>query len=248
MSINKDLLAISKRVGKAIGDYDMLHDGDRVMVAVSGGKDSLALLHVLLYRQKFIPVKIKLMAVHIDAGIPGFPLNKLINHFQKLGVDYHVEKIDFLKGKKMDDIDCFWCSWNRRKALFNLAEKLGFNKIAFGHHMDDIVETILLNLFFRGEIGAMRPKQVLFKGKVTMIRPLAYEREDVISRFAKAQKIKNLCRYDCPHSATSKRAAMKKLLVALEKVNPSVKVNIFRGLQNIKEEYLLDCSKKERFV
>ncbi|MCX5680833.1 MAG: tRNA 2-thiocytidine(32) synthetase TtcA, partial [Candidatus Omnitrophica bacterium] len=211
----------------------------------SGGKDSLTLLHVLLYRQKFIPVKIKLMAVHVDSGIPGFPINKLIKHFQKLGVDYMIEKIDFLNGKKMEDIDCFWCSWNRRKALFGLAEKLGFNKIAFGHHMDDIVETILLNLFFRGEIGAMRPKQVLFNGKLAVIRPLAYEREDVIARFAKAQKLENLCRYCCPHSSTSQRSTMKKILKALEKENPSVMVNVFRSLQNIRKDYLLDSAKME---
>lgn len=247
MRTNKDLLAISKRVGKAIGDYDMFQDGDRVLVAVSGGKDSLTLLHVLLYRQKFIPIKMKLTAVHVDAGIPGFPLSKLVKHFQKLGVDYHIEKINFLHGKNMEDIDCFWCSWNRRKALFNLAEKLGYNKIAFGHHMDDIVETILLNLFFRGEIGAMRPKQVLFEGKLAVVRPLAYETEEVIKRFAKVQKINNLCRYRCPHSSTSKRAVMKKFLKALEKENPQVKVNIFRGLQNIKQDYLLDAVNEEKF-
>jgi tRNA 2-thiocytidine biosynthesis protein TtcA len=248
MKCDKDLLAISKRAGKAMGDYGMLQDGDRVLVAVSGGKDSLALLHVLLYRQKFIPIKIKLTAVHIDAGIPGFPLNKLIKYFQKLSVDYIIEKIDFLKGKKMEDIDCFWCSWNRRKALFSLAEKLGYNKLAFGHHMDDIVETILLNLFFRGEIGAMRPNQVLFKGKLTVIRPLAYEKEAMITQFAKAKKFKNLCRYQCPRSATSKRALMKKFLKALEKENPKVKNNIFMGLQNIKKNYLLDYENTEKFA
>lgn len=247
MRTPKDLIAISKRVGKAIGDYAMFQDGDRVLVGVSGGKDSLTLLHVLLYRQKFIPIKMKLTAVHVDAGISGFPLNKLVKHFQKLGVDYRVEKINFLHGKKMEDIDCFWCSWNRRKALFNLAQKLGYNKIAFGHHMDDIVETILLNLFFRGEVGAMRPNQVLFDGKLSVVRPLAYESEEVIKQFAKAQKFNNLCPYRCPHSSTSKRAAMKKFLKALEKENPRVKVNIFRGLQNIKQDYLLDCANEERF-
>ncbi len=240
MRVDQDLLAISKRAGKAIGDYAMLQDGDRVLVAVSGGKDSLTLLHVLLYRQTFIPIKIKLTAVHIDAGIPGFPLVKLEKHFQKLGVDYRIEQINFLKGKDLSDIDCFWCSWNRRKALFELARKMGYNKIAFGHHLDDIAETILLNLFFRGEIGAMRPHQPLFNGKVTVIRPLAYEKEAVIAKFATAHKLKNLCRCLCPHSANSKRATMKRLLTKLEKENPAVKMNILKSLQNIKENYLLD--------
>jgi len=240
MNLDKDFLAISKRAGKAIGDYGMLQDGDRVLVGVSGGKDSLTLLHILLYRQQFIPIKIRIVAVYVDAGIPGFPLDKLIKHFQMLGVEYLVEKIDLLKGQKTKNIDCFWCSWSRRKALFNLAEKMGFNKIAFGHHLDDIVETVLLNLCFRGEVSAMRPKQVLFKGKLAVIRPLAYESEATIARFAKAAKLNNLCRCRCPHSATSKRAAMKRILQMLEKENTDAKINIFRSLQNIKKDYLLD--------
>lgn len=240
MTVDKNLSSISKRAGRAMGDYAMLADGDRVLVAVSGGKDSLTLLHVLLYRQKFIPIKVKLTAVHVDAGIPGFPLVKLEDHFKKIGVDYRIERTDFLKGKDLKDIDCFWCSWNRRKVLFNLAQKMGYNKIAFGHHLDDIVETILLNLFFRGEIGAMRPKQVLFDGKVTVIRPLAYEREEAIIKFAKAKKFSSLCRYQCPHSLNTKRAVMKRLLAKLERDNPSVKTNIFKSLQNVKEDYLLD--------
>lgn len=221
----------------------MLQGGDRVLVAVSGGKDSLTLLHVLLYRQRFIPVKIKLVAAHVDMGIPGFSLSKLVRHFQQLGVEYAVEKTDVLRNKQIKDIDCFWCSWNRRKALFSLARKMDFNKIAFGHHLDDIVETILLNLFFRGEVGAMRPKQVLFGGKLTVIRPLAYESEATIARFAKAEKLSNLCRYRCPHSSISKRAAMKKIVKMLEKENPHAKINVFRALQNIKQDYLLDCAK-----
>ncbi|MFA6378351.1 MAG: ATP-binding protein [Candidatus Omnitrophota bacterium] len=240
MRTNKDLVAISKRAGKAMGDYSMLQDGDRVLVAVSGGKDSLTLLHVLLYRQKFIPIKIKLTVIHVDLGIPGFPLAKLEKHFKELGVDYRIEKIDFLKGKDLEDIDCFWCSWNRRKALFRLARTMGYNKIAFGHHLDDIAETILLNLFFRGEISAMRPTQSMFNGKLSIIRPLAYEKEEVIIAFAKAQKFKNLCRYECPHSKSSQRATIKKILSKLQKENSSVKINILKSLQNIKEDYLLD--------
>lgn len=238
--MNKDLLEISRRSGRAMGDYQMLQDGDRVLVAVSGGKDSLTLLHVLLYRQKIIPIDVALKVVHVDAGFPGFPLSKLIKHFEQLGVDYHIERTNFLKNKDLEDLNCFWCSWNRRKVLFDLAKRFGFNKIAFGHHKDDIVETILLNLFFRGEIGAMRPKQEFFNGKVVAIRPLAYETEERIDRFARSTKLDRVCPFRCPRAQDTKRRMIKQLLKRLEKKNPSIKGNIFQALQNVRQEYLLD--------
>ncbi|MDD3375127.1 MAG: ATP-binding protein [Candidatus Omnitrophica bacterium] len=236
---SKEMIAVSKRVGKAIGDYDMIHDGDRIMVAVSGGKDSLSLFNVLQYRQSYIPVKVELLAVHIDAGVPGFPTEKLKKYFEDLGVSYHIEKIDFLEGKSFSDIDCFWCSRNRRKALFELAMTKGFNKLAFGHHLDDIVETILLNLFFRAEIGAMKPKQDLFDGRLTIIRPLAYEREESIRSLAEKEKLLGIDQFECPNSDKSKRMMVKRLLQDLEKENQAVKLNIFNSLKNIKNDYLL---------
>ncbi len=236
---SKEMISISKRVGKAIGDYDMIQDGDRIVVAVSGGKDSMSLLKVLQYRQSYIPVKIELLAVYIDSGVPDFPVDKLKKYFEDLNVSYHVEKIDFLNGKSFSDIDCFWCSWNRRKALFELAQKKGFNKIAFGHHLDDIVETILLNLFFKAEIGAMKPNQSLFSGKLSIIRPLAYEREENIENFAKQEGLLGIDQFKCPNNDISKRMMVKKMLKELEKENKAVKLNIFNSLKNIKDDYLL---------
>jgi len=241
---SKEMLEISKRMGKAIGDYDMFQDGDRVLVAVSGGKDSLSLLRILKFRQSFIPVKLELLAVHVDSGIPGFPIKKLENIFKQLEVPYRIEKNDFLDRKSFEEIDCFWCSWNRRKVLFALAEKLKFNKIAFGHHLDDVVETVLLNLFYQGEIGAMKPKQELFDGKMCIVRPLAYEREENIRNFAKQEGIDGLSDFHCPQNDISKRIQIKKMLAQLEKENPAIKINIFKSLQNIKEEYLLDLPTK----
>jgi tRNA 2-thiocytidine biosynthesis protein TtcA len=218
----------------------MLQDGDKVMVAVSGGKDSLSLLKVLQYRQSFIPISVELLAVHVESGIPNFPLQKLTELFESWEARYHIEKIDFLNGKAFEEIDCFWCSWNRRKVLFELAQRLGFNKIAFGHHIDDIVETILMNLFYRGEIGAMRPKQELFNGKLTIIRPFAYETEAAIQQLAEAEGILNVDQFQCPHNETSKRTMIKRLLFDLEKESPAIKMNIFKSLQNVKTDYLLD--------
>src|SRR4030042_347645 len=174
---------ISKRIGKAIIDYNMLSDGDKIAVAVSGGKDSLTLLRVLNDRRKFVPIKYELLAVHVDMGYPCQHPKILGEYFTNLGIKYHIEKIDILKGKTRKDISCFWCAWNRRKALFEAANKFGCTKVALGHHKDDIIETILLNMFFQGEISAMSPRQELFKGKIVIIRPLAYVDEDMIRKF-----------------------------------------------------------------
>jgi len=229
---------ISKRVGKAITDYNMLSPGDKIAVAVSGGKDSLTLLKVLRDRQSFVPIKYDLLAVHIDLGYPKSCAKPLEKYFKNIGVKYQIEKVDALRKTKPKDINCFWCSWNRRKALFETANRFGCTKVALGHHMDDIIETILLNLFFQGEISAMSPKQKLFKGKITLVRPLAYTEEHLIRKFVKEEKIPT---FDCicPNSVVSNRSRIGKLISGLKKVCPDVKKNIFRSLKRIKKDYLL---------
>ncbi|MCX5696657.1 MAG: tRNA 2-thiocytidine(32) synthetase TtcA [Candidatus Omnitrophica bacterium] len=229
---------ISKRVGKAIMDYQMLADGDKVLVAVSGGKDSLTLLRVLDDRRSFVPIKYEILAVHVDMGYPCQHPKILAEYFKKNKINYHIEKIDILKGKTREDISCFWCSWNRRKALFEVADRFGCTKVALGHHHDDIVETMLLNLFFHGEISAMAPKQLLFGGKIVIIRPLAYTEEDMIVRFVKEADFPHH-KCVCPNSITSRRTKMTEILKDLEKSCPEVKKNIFRSLQRIKKDYLL---------
>lgn len=228
---------ISKRVGRAIMDYGMLAEGDRIAVAVSGGKDSLTLLKVLQDRREFVPIKYEVVAVHVDQGYPKSCAKSLERFFKKVKVPYHIESIDVLKKTKPADINCFWCSWNRRKALFTATDRLGCKKVALGHHKDDIVETIMMNMFFNGEISAMMPKQELFHGKVHVIRPLAYVDESMIRSFVAAEKIKT---FDCicPHSVTSNRALMGKIIARLEKVCPDVKTNIYRSLGRIKKDYL----------
>lgn len=235
-----ELIAVSRRAGKAIGDYRMIDEGDRIAVAVSGGKDSISLLHVLRHRQKVAPVKFSVTAVHVDFQFPDFDSEKLVAYLAEQGFPYWVEKADSLKGERWEEIDCFWWSHNRRKALFELADREGFTKIAFGHHMDDIVETILLNQFYRGEIGAMRPRQELFNGKIVLIRPLAYEREENMRRLAEKLNIQSIGGQSrCADDETSHRTLIKKMLREFEKDNPNIVKNIFRSLQNIKREYLL---------
>lgn len=239
-----ELLSVSSRAGRAIGDYKMIEAGDKIAVAVSGGKDSISLLHVLRHRQSVSPVRFEFTAVHVDFEFADFNPEKLITYLSKEGFPCLIEKTESLKSEKWEDIDCYWWSQNRRRALFELAAKKGFNKIAFGHHMDDIAETILLNLFYRGEIGAMKPKQVLFDGKLTIIRPLAYEREESMRVLAEKLNLESIGgQSKCANDATSHRMLIKAMLKDFEKNNPGIVKNIFRSLQNIKTEYLLETEK-----
>lgn len=229
---------ISKQVGKAITDYEMLQDGDKVAVAVSGGKDSLTLLRILNARKRFVPIKYELLAVHIDLGYPCMHPKILSAYLESQDIKYHIEKLDILKGKSRKDISCFWCSWNRRKALFEVADRFGCIKVALGHHKDDIVQTILMNLFFHGEISAMSPRQELFKGKIIIIRPLAYVEEDMIKKFVKSADFphQKCC---CPNSFTSKRTKVDNIIQELERICPEIRTNIFKSVKRIKQEYLL---------
>ena len=232
-------LHISKKIGKAIMDYNMLTEGDKICVAVSGGKDSLTLLKMLQERRKFVPIKYDILAVHVDMGYPCQHPKILAEYFKKEGVEYHIEKINILKpGQTRKDITCFWCSWNRRKALFQVADRFGCTKVALGHHQDDIIETILMNMFFQGEISAMKPNQKLFEGKINIIRPMAYVDEDLIVEFAKALSFPHH-KCVCPNSATSSRTKMTGIIKELKKICPEVKTNIFRSLKRVKSDYLL---------
>lgn len=233
------LVAVSKKVGKAIVDFDMISEGDRIAVAVSGGKDSLSLMHVLRHRQKVSPVWFDFTAVHVDFGFEDFDAQVLIDYLKEHGFSYSVEKVDSLKGERYEDIDCFWWSRNRRKALFQMADREGFTKVAFGHHLDDIAETIVLNQFYRGEIGAMKPKLELFDGKIVIIRPLAYVREREMEYLAKKLGIHSMGQSKCGNDDTSHRMRIKKMLREFEQGNPMVVTNIFRSLQRIQSDYLI---------
>jgi len=234
------LMAVSKMAGKAIMDFQMIEEGDKIAVAVSGGKDSLSMLHVLRHRQAVAPIHFDIKAVHVDFEFSDFNPQRLVDYLEKEKFPYIIEKVDFLKGEKYEEIDCFWWSRNRRKALFQIADREGFNKIAFGHHMDDIAETIVLNQFYRGEIGAMKPKQELFDGKIVLIRPLAYVREDHMRQLAEKLNINSIGQSKCANDDTSHRMKIKGMLKEFEKNSPGIVKNIFNSLQNIQKEYLIE--------
>lgn len=228
---------VSKKVGKAIWDYGMLRDGDRVLVAVSGGKDSLSLLKILKERRRFVPLKYELIACFVDMGFSWINYDPLIKFFENEAVEYVITKPTTSWRNGEEAFDCFWCSWNRRKALFQVAEDYGCSKIALGHHLDDIVETMLLNLFFNGEISTMNPNQEMFQGKLAIIRPLAYVEESELDKLSKILELP-VVKTQCPNKDTSRRALMKRIIREIRSINPDVKKNIFRSLRRIKRDYL----------
>lgn len=234
------LVGVSKKAGQAIVDFGLIDEGDRIAVAVSGGKDSLSLLHVLRHRQSIAPISFEFVAVHVDFKFDDFDPAGLIEYFKQHEFPFLVETVDSLEGEKYQEIDCYRWSAARRKVLFELCAREDFNKIAFGHHMDDIAETILLNQFYRGEIGAMKPKQSLFDGRITIIRPLAYVREESMEFLAKNLGISSMGQSKCANDDTSHRMLIKKMIRELEKHNPQIVKNIFKSLQNVKMDYLID--------
>ncbi len=228
----------SKKVGKAIWDYRMLNDGDRVLLAVSGGKDSLSLLRVMKERLKFVPIDYEIIACHVDMGFEWIDTDHLKNHFEAEGVEYVIAQPE-KAWRNGDGFTCFWCSWNRRKVLFNLMGKMRCTKLALGHHMDDIVETMLMNLMFNGEIGTMKPYQEMFGGEFAIIRPLAYVQEKELKRVA-ARLSLPVIKSQCLNGDLSKRRLVKGLVAEVEKHNRNVKKNIFRSLQRVRQDYLLE--------
>jgi len=228
-------------MGKAIHRYGLIQEGDRILVGVSGGKDSLTLLHLLHERSKRVPIHYELMPVYIDLGFDSDRTEILKTIFEKKGLPYHIEFTDI--GRRANSSEnrenpCFLCSWERRKCLFHLAHRFKCNKIALGHHQDDIIETLLLNIFYSAEISTMVPLQTLFKGKITLIRPLALLEEKKIERFAREMGLP-FGPSGCPSSGKTKRKVVKDLIEALSKKNRRVKGNIFRALSNIKLDYML---------
>jgi len=238
---------IRSLVGKAIHRYGLIQDGDRILVGVSGGKDSLTLLRLLQERRKRVPIHYELIPAHIDLGFGSDRAEILKNFFEREGLPYHIEITEI--GRKANSPEnrenpCFLCSWERRKRLFHLANRLKCNKVALGHHKDDIIETFLLNIFYSGEISTMLPLQSMFNGKMTIIRPLSLVGEKEIERFAKANGLPS-GPSGCPSSGRTKRREVKEIIESLSRKNHRVKGNIFRSLSNIKLDYMLWKSGRE---
>lgn len=234
-------LHLKKWLEKAMGDYAMVEKNDRILVGVSGGTDSLALLHLLGTPMVFTP-PFTLVAAYIDPGFDGIGADRAVveAHLQATGVAYVTETSDIgsLAHSPVNRKNpCFLCSRLRRRRLFEIAAAQNCNKIALGHHRDDIVETLLINLFYGREISTMVPRQPLFGGRLSLIRPLAYVREELLKRYAREQAFPILPER-CPTAATSYRRRVKALLADLEAGHPGVRENVCRALGNVKLAYL----------
>ncbi len=233
--------ALNRAVGKAVHRYDMLQDGDRIVVGISGGADSLTMMWMLAERLQRIPINFKLFPVHIDPGFTGGFSEALQTYIAEAGFSLRVEHTDYgILGHSAINREnpCFLCARLRRKRLFEIAAELDCNKLALGHNKDDIIETLFLNICYAGEIGTMVPSQTMFKGRFTIIRPLAHADEEIIGAFAREQQFPEFIN-PCPSASNSKRREIKTMLKQLYRNNPKIRGNIFRAMSRVKTAYLL---------
>ena len=235
---------LRRLTGRAIADYNMIEDGDRVMVCLSGGKDSYTMLEMLLSLQRKAPVDFVLVAVNLDQKQPGFPEHVLPDYLERLGIEYHIIEQDTYSvvqrlvppGKTM----CGVCSRLRRGVLYTFAKEHRMSKIALGHHRDDIVETLFLNMFFGSRLKAMPPKLLSDDGANVVIRPLAYCRESDLDEFADARDFPIIPCNLCGSQDQLQRVQIKQMLKEWERVQPGRAENIFRSLQNVSASHLAD--------
>src|SRR5882757_8409875 len=238
---------IRGQVGKAIEDFKMIESGDRVMVCLSGGKDSYTMLDMLLSLQRRAPIKFELLAVNLDQKQPDYPEHILPDYLKALGVPYHIIEQDTYsvvkrvvpEGKTM----CGLCSRLRRGSLYTYAAANGITKIALGHHRDDIIETLFLNLFFAGKLKAMPPKLLSEDGRNVVIRPMAYVAEREIERYATARKFPIIPCNLCGSQENMQRRVIKNMLKQWEIEHPGRSETIFSALRNVVPSHLADPSK-----
>ncbi|KIH76097.1 tRNA 2-thiocytidine biosynthesis protein TtcA [Geoalkalibacter ferrihydriticus] len=236
---------IRKLAGRAIGDFNLIEEGDRIAVGVSGGKDSYTLLHVLESLRRKAPIRFDLVAVNVDAGYPGYRKEVVEEHLRARGFVYRMQSTDsyaIIEEKRRPGSSyCSFCARLRRGVLYTLADELGCNKIALGHHLDDFIETLLLNQFYVGTLAAMSPKLAADNGRHTVIRPLLYVEEQDIISFTRANQLPIIC-CACPVCGVvdQKRKRMKRLIRDLAAEIPHIRSSMIGALSNVHPGHLLD--------
>ena len=250
MENSKTLQRLSRRletaVGKAIADYNMIEDGDTVLVCISGGKDSYAMLSILMALQKRAPVKFRLIAMNLDQKQPGFPADVLPKYLAGLGIEYHVVEQDtysIVKEKIPEGkTTCSLCSRLRRGVIYRTAKALGANKIALGHHRDDIVHTLFLNLLFGGKLKGMPPKLLTDDGAHVVIRPLAYCSEGEIAKYARGMAFPIIPCNLCGSQSNLQRQKIREMMTDWDARYPGRTESVFTAMQNIVPSHLADTS------
>lgn len=241
---NKLQKRLRREVGQAIEAFNMIEAGDKVMVCLSGGKDSYAMLDILLNLQKSAPVEFELVAVNLDQKQPGFPEHVLPAYLESIGVPFHIVERDTYSIVKEvvpeGKTTCGLCSRLRRGTLYGFADEIGANKIALGHHRDDILETFFLNMFYGGKLKAMPPKLVSDDGKNMVIRPLAYAREKDIAEYAELKGFPIIPCNLCGSQENLQRQVIKEMLQGWDKSNPGRIETMFRSLCNVVPSHLAD--------
>ena len=241
---NKLEKKLCRLVGQAIGDFGMIEDGDKVMVCVSGGKDSYAMLDILMKLRERAPINFEVIAVNLDQKQPNFPAEILPNYLKGLGIRYHIEEQDTYSIVKRvipeGKTTCGLCSRLRRGILYRVADELGATKIALGHHRDDILETLMLNMFYAGKLKGMPPKLRSDDGRHIVIRPLAYVPEKLLERYAADMNFPIIPCDLCGSQPNLQRQAMKEMLREWEKKYPGRVENLFRSMHHIIPSHLMD--------
>ena len=232
---------IGQRFNKGVVKYRLIDDGDKILVGLSGGKDSLALLELLAKRSRILKPKFSVVAVHVSmTNIPyQADLDYLRNYAEELSVPFIHYETSFDPSTDTRKSPCFLCSWNRRKALFTVAKEQGCNKIALGHHMDDILETLLMNITFQGAFSTMPPKLAMKKFDMTIIRPMCMVHESDLEEMASVRAFKKQIK-NCPYETQSNRTDMKGVLKQLETLNPEARYSLWGSMTNVQEELLPD--------
>lgn len=242
--LNRSRKNLRRDVGKAIADFNMIEDGDLIMVCLSGGKDSYTLLDILVNLQRHAPIRFSIKAVNLDQKQPGFPEHVLPQYLEEEGIDYHIIEQDtysVVKDKTAEGKTfCGLCSRLRRGSLYTYARQIGADKIALGHHREDIIETLFLNMFYGGKLKAMPPKLLSDDGRNVVIRPLAYCKEKEIERYATLRGFPIIPCNLCGTQPNMQRQVIKQMLQEWEKQHPGRLETIFRSITDVTPSHLAD--------
>lgn len=240
----KQFEKISKKVGKMLNEHQLVEAGDRVLVGLSGGKDSMILLEALADRRRHLPFDFQIFAVHVSATNIGYEMDTgyLEEFCTELDIPLFLEEIELDLTVDPKKSPCFICSWNRRKRIFELSKELGCNKVALGHHKDDAIQTVLMNMIFHGSISSLPQKLSMFESRIRLIRPLLFIPEKELTYYATLRSFKKQEK-SCPYDDTTRRESIKEIIRHMDRLNRNARRNIFNAMDNIYEEYLPEIKK-----